>query len=88
MKPSERFAKKIWRKPIKKDAKGYKIAKKTGLGRCAICKEIITSTKKKLLKDTFNSSKSSTRTNRAYGGYLCSKCFREQIIKNTRELET
>jgi len=88
MKPSERFAKKIWKKPIKKDAKGYKIAKKTGLGRCAICKEVISSSKKRLLKDSFNTTKSSTSTNRAYGGYLCTKCFRDQITKKTRELET
>ena len=88
MKPSDRFAKKVWKKPPKEDTKGYKIAKKTGLGRCAICKGVINSRKKYLLKDKNKITSSDANTNRPYGGYLCSKCFREQIIKETQNLET
>lgn len=88
MKPSERFAKKVWRKPPKKDPKGHKVPVKSGLGKCAICKEQITSTKKRLMKNNTSPTKSHTRTNRPYGGYICTKCMRKQIIETNRELQT
>ncbi|MHA1555499.1 MAG: hypothetical protein ACTSPM_01055 [Candidatus Heimdallarchaeota archaeon] len=84
MKPSERFAKKVWRKPPKKDPVGHKVPAKSGLGKCAICKKQITSTKRRLMKDNTKPTKSHTKTNRPYGGYLCTKCFRKQIIETNR----
>ncbi|MFW9924571.1 MAG: hypothetical protein ACFFDW_14920 [Candidatus Thorarchaeota archaeon] len=87
MRPSERFAKKVWKKPPKKEAKGFKISNKTGYGKCNICNEIITSSKKIHNRRMFNSSKSSSRTNRPYGGQICSSCLKQKIIEKTQELQ-
>ncbi|MEA2070489.1 MAG: hypothetical protein U9O98_04285 [Asgard group archaeon] len=87
MRPEERFAKKVKRKPPKYDAKGHDVEKKTGYTRCAICKAKISSSQRKPLRNSFNNPKSQTRTNRPYGGYLCNKCLREQIVKATHALE-
>ncbi len=87
MKPSDRFAKKVWRKPPKNDAKGMKTSNKTGSTKCAICKEIIPSSKKQLLRNSFKSAKSSIRTNKPYGGYICTKCLRQKAIEETRALQ-
>lgn len=84
MKPSERFAKKVWRKPPKSDPKGHKVPAKSGLGKCAICKEQISSTKRRLMRYNTSPTKSRTKTNRPYGGYLCTKCLRKQIIETNR----
>ena len=88
MKPSQRFTKKVWRKPPKNDSKGFKVKKKTGLGRCSVCKQIITSSKRKLTKNSFNVAKSASKTNRPYGGNICTKCLRELAITETRKLES
>jgi len=86
MKPSERFTKKTWRKPPKGDSKGHKMPNKSGIGKCAICKQQISSRKIKLLKNSFNASKSTSKTNKPYGGYICTKCLRLQAIQETRKL--
>ena len=88
MKPSERFTKKVWRKPPKQDAKGFKVKNKTGLGKCSICKEIISSSKKKEVRRSFNVAKSASKTNRPYGGNICTKCLRKLAITETRKLES
>jgi ribosomal protein L34E len=87
MKPSERFTKKTWRKPPKKDVKGHKMPNKTGMGKCAICKQQITSRKIKLSKNSFKAPKSTSKSNKPYGGYICNKCLRLQAIQETRKLE-
>ncbi|MGC9779084.1 MAG: hypothetical protein HZR80_07565 [Candidatus Heimdallarchaeota archaeon] len=87
MKPSERFAKKVWRKPPKSPSKGHKMPNKSGLGRCAICNEKITSSKRKLLRRNFSPAKSTVRSNRPYGGYICNKCLKHQAVKETRALQ-
>ena len=87
MKPSERFTKKTWRKPPKKDVKGHKMPNKSGMGKCAICKQQITSRKIKLLKNSYNAPKSASKTNKPYGGYICTKCLKLQAIQETRKLE-
>ena len=88
MKPSERFTKKVWRKPPKKDAKGFKVKNKIGLTKCSVCKEIISSTKRRKAKDSFNVAKISSKTNRPYGGNVCTKCLRKLAIAETRKLES
>ena len=88
MKPSERFRKKVWRKPPKGDAKGMRVSKKTGIGRCAVCKEIITSLKRQKVRRAFTTPKNQLRTNRPFGGYLCTKCLKAAIIQKTREIES
>lgn len=87
MKPSERFTKKTWRKPPKKDVKGHKMPNKTGMGKCAICKQQITSRKIKLSKNSYNAPKSTSKTNKPYGGYLCTKCLKLQAIQTIRKSE-
>ncbi len=86
MKPSERFAKKVWRKPPKKDSKGHKVPNKSGVGKCAICKQQISSSKSKLARRNFSPAKNTIRTNRPYGGYICTKCLKIQAIEQTRAL--
>ncbi len=86
MKPSDRFTKKVWRKPPKNQSKQHKMSNKTGKGKCAICKEPMTSSKRKLARRNYNPAKSSTRTNRPYGGYICNKCLKQQTIEQTQQL--
>jgi large subunit ribosomal protein L34e len=86
MKPSERFAKKVWRKPPKNKSKGHKMPNKSGKGKCAICKLPMTSSKSKLARRNFSPAKSSTRANRPYGGYICTKCLKVQVIEQTRAI--
>jgi len=86
MKPSERFAKKVWRKPPKYKSKAHKVAQKTGNAYCAVCKGLISSSKKRLLRRNFSPAKSAIRTNKPYGGYLCTKCLRLKAIQETRAL--
>ncbi|MBN1329594.1 MAG: hypothetical protein JXA54_08990 [Candidatus Heimdallarchaeota archaeon] len=87
MKPSERFAKRVWRKPPKNNAKTLRTSNKTGTAKCAICKEIIPSSKQRLLRKNFKPAKSSIRTNKPYGGHICNKCLRQKAIDGTRALE-
>jgi len=86
MKPSDRFAKKVWRKPPKNKSKGHKMSNKTGKGICAICKQPMTSSKRRLARRNFSPAKSTTRANRPYGGYICNKCLKVQVIEQTRKL--
>ncbi|NHJ84314.1 MAG: 50S ribosomal protein L34e [Asgard group archaeon] len=88
MKPSQRFAKKVWRKPPKEDSKGKTIPKKTGKTRCALCNAHINSAKRNLARRNYKPAKSTIRPNRPYGGYLCTKCLRIQIIKEARAQAT
>lgn len=88
MKPSDRFTKKTWRKPPKKDAKGFKLPNKTGLVKCEVCKQPINSSSKRKARNNFKITKSRSRTNRPYGGRICTKCFRDLITKKTHELES
>jgi ribosomal protein L34E len=88
MKPSERFTKKTWRKPPKSKSKGYKMPNKKGYDRCALCKGKINSSKSTLLRKSYSPAKSSMRSNRPYGGTICNKCLKAQIIKETRALSS
>ncbi|HUT82043.1 MAG TPA: hypothetical protein VMZ29_12655 [Candidatus Bathyarchaeia archaeon] len=87
MKPSERFAKRVWRKPPKSKAKTLKVSNKTGTAKCAVCKEIIPSSKQRLVRRNYSPAKSSIRTNKPYGGYICSKCLRQKAIDETIALQ-
>ena len=87
MKPSERFTKKVWRKPPKNQSIGHKMPNKSGLGTCAICNQKITSSKRKLLRRNYSPSKNTVRSNRPYGGYICNKCLKQQAVKETRALQ-
>ena len=88
MKPSERFAKKVWRKPPKNESKGHKVPNRSGISRCAICKSPIAGSKKKLARRNFSPAKSTIRANKPYGGYLCSSCLKNKAIVETRALAT
>jgi len=88
MKPSTRFAKKTWRKVPKRNSVELKLPNKIGYTRCAICKEIISSSKRSLVKDKTGPAKSTIRANRPYGGYLCANCLKDRIIKQTKALST
>ncbi|MCF2143016.1 MAG: 50S ribosomal protein L34e [Candidatus Heimdallarchaeota archaeon] len=88
MKPSQRFQKKVWRKPPKQKSKQHKIPNKIGKAKCAVCKKPINSAKRNLARENFKRAKSSVRTNRPYGNYLCTTCLRKLAIKETRALQT
>jgi ribosomal protein L34E len=87
MKPNKRFAKKTWKKPPKNEAQGYVMAKKEGVARCAICKNVIASSKRRKIGKSFSKPKSTQRSNRPYGGYLCSSCLKAKTIEATQQLE-
>lgn len=86
MKPSERFAKKVWKKPPKNEAKGHKMPNKSGITKCAVCKSPIAGSKRKLLRKNYSPAKSTIRPNKPYGGYLCTSCLKKEAIKETRAL--
>ena len=88
MKQSERFKKKVWRNPPKNKSKGFRVTEKTGLGRCAECKERNTSSKRLKARRAFSAPKSHQRASRPYGGYLCNKCLKKAAIKQAREIES
>ncbi|MEM5790963.1 MAG: 50S ribosomal protein L34e [Candidatus Aenigmatarchaeota archaeon] len=59
--------------------------KKAGIPKCAICKKPLHGIPKLRSRELKKLSKSERKVERAYGGYLCSKCTREVMKERARK---
>jgi len=59
--------------------------KKVKAAKCAICKKPLHGVPRKQPVELRKLAKSEKRPERAYGGYLCSKCSRELLREKIRE---
>jgi len=57
---------------------------KPGVTLCAMCKEPLHGTKRRIPSKIGKISKTEKRPSRLYGGYLCAKCTKELVKEKAR----
>lgn len=87
--PSGRYKSRRYRRVFKRPPSGktklHYVSRKPGNAKCALCGDVLKGIPRGTANQMKGLSRSKKRSQRPYGGNLCSRCTRKKIIEMVRK---